>query len=369
LQKLFERDSATQWEIGDTLIELVDSHGMTFKAVASRFGRARNTLSDHYHTAKAFPPGTRNLTLPWNHYAIAQRMAKEFDLTPKEALREIIRSGLTQKKAISAHFAEKQRQKNGRSGQGSPAATTLINKAHDADCRMITQALPDRSVKLTLLDLPYGDYGSAGPKAANSVARANCDGEDQDSVNQLLADMFWLTAPKMAPGGCAMLFRPNGIADPLIPKIYTEAEESGWEIASKVTWDKGRTKLGRSTAPYATRTEAIWVLCRAGDHLTNHDGSSRDDILDFPVPRYRSHWRQQYHLYEKPLELCQFLVSKHTNPGELVFDACGCSGNFSIAALQMGRRWIYSETNDTNFEWGAQRIAAAQEQLEKQKTG
>jgi DNA modification methylase len=64
----------------------------------------------------------------------------------------------------------------------------------------------------------------------------------------------------------------------------------------------------------------------------------------------------QSHLFAKPVELCKFLVQKHSYEGELVFDACGCSGNFSIAAIETNRQFIYSETNKTNYELGKQMV-------------
>jgi DNA modification methylase len=57
--------------------------------------------------------------------------------------------------------------------------------------------------------------------------------------------------------------------------------------------------------------------------------------------------------------LCKFLISKHSFEGELVFDACGCSGNFCIAAHQLNRKFIYSETNADNYELGSRRINEA----------
>jgi DNA modification methylase len=50
-------------------------------------------------------------------------------------------------------------------------------------------------------------------------------------------------------------------------------------------------------------------------------------------------------------------VSKHTRPGDLVFDACGCTGVMSVAAINGGRRWVYAESNPENYRTGAARIA------------
>ncbi len=66
----------------------------------------------------------------------------------------------------------------------------------------------------------------------------------------------------------------------------------------------------------------------------------------------------QAHAFEKPVELCEMLVRKQSRPRDLVFDACGCTGAMSLAAINCGRGWIYAESNRENFELGATRIAA-----------
>lgn len=47
------------------------------------------------------------------------------------------------------------------------------------------------------------------------------------------------------------------------------------------------------------------------------------------------------------------LVRKHSMPGELVFDACGCTGPMSLAAINTDRRWVYAESNQENYGIGS----------------
>lgn len=58
-----------------------------------------------------------------------------------------------------------------------------------------------------------------------------------------------------------------------------------------------------------------------------------------------------------PEALCEFLIRKHSRPGDLVFDAYGCTGAMSIASIYCDRRWLYAESNPENFGLGEQRIA------------
>jgi DNA modification methylase len=132
-----------------------------------------------------------------------------------------------------------------------------------------------------------------------------------------------------------------------------------WEIAHELIWDKGNQQLCDPNEPYTIQTERLWVIHRSGDSLIDHGQDSphsRSDILRFAPVQQSSLRPDDTHLFQKPETLCEFLVRKHSYPGELVFDPFGCSGSFTIAAGRLGRLWVYSESREENFRWGSQRI-------------
>src|SRR5205085_2125237 len=65
------------------------------------------------------------------------------------------------------------------------------------------------------------------------------------------------------------------------------------------------------------------------------------------------------HMFEKPVELGRYLLDRHCYEGELVVDLCGCSGALTVAAIQKGCRYLYIESEPTNYQFGAARIAQA----------
>ncbi len=101
------------------------------------------------------------------------------------------------------------------------------------------------------------------------------------------------------------------------------------------------------------------MLYRRGDELINHDGSSRSDILRFAPVSFPGLNSNQQHCFEKPQPLCEFLISKHSYPGELVLDLCGCTASMTAAAINLARNWIYVESNRQNFRLGSRRISEA----------
>ena len=132
-----------------------------------------------------------------------------------------------------------------------------------------------------------------------------------------------------------------------------------WEVVGPVIWDKGRPQPGRFDSPFSRHGEMLWVLHRPGELLQNHGGSSREMILRFPPVSFPSLADGQDHCYEKPLALCERLLLKHSRPGDVVFDACGCTAPMSVAAIMHRRRWVYAESHSENYRLGTSRIAEA----------
>jgi DNA modification methylase len=192
----------------------------------------------------------------------------------------------------------------------------------------------------------YGDdtYGS---RSARSLA---CDSDDAKSAIGLVVDLLRDWQPKLAVGGVVLLWQPW---QPLLTQIADAITTYRWSVVGPVVWDKGRPQPGNFVSPYSVQGELLWVLHRPGDSLVNHDGGSRQMPVSAPNLAHT-----QAHAYEKPLPLCEMLVRKHSRTGDLVFDACGCTGAMSLAAINCGRQWVYAESNGENFGVGAARIAA-----------
>lgn len=363
LSSILRSEAMSKWAAGDQIAVLVKRHGFRVSELAEQFGRRRNTLSAYYRTSLAFGRGQRDYSVCWNVYDNARRVANRFSLDRAVCLRHIREQGLTQRRDVTAYFADKKRCEAAAYAARSIAQqhAGLIDRCHHADCRLIAQQIPESSIKLAIMDLPYGEYAGGyrpGRDDRQAVARSASDNSDPDAAIALMQDLLRILPAKMERGAAALVFRPGGI-DPLYSVLISAAEDHGWDLRYRVTWAKRRAKLGSPNAPYAPSAEAIYVLCPSGDELTNHDGSERTDIIASPAASYRAADAGDYHIYSKPPDLCRRLISKHSYPGELVLDACGCSGNFSIAAIDTGRHFVYCETNDENFAWGSSRVAEA----------
>ncbi len=145
--------------------------------------------------------------------------------------------------------------------------------------------------------------------------------------------------------------------------LHTEIAEAiklfEWQAWGPIVWNKGRPQPGNFASPYAVQGEMLWLLYRPGEAPINHEGNARDSILRFTPVSVPATAGWQTHAFEKPAELMRHLVRKHTSPGNLVFDACGCTGVLSEVAIELKRHSIYAESHAANYQIGSERISAA----------
>jgi DNA modification methylase len=313
-----------------------------------------------YKTAKAFPPGPRPEGVGYNYLLLASRMARKFPelrMQPLAALDAIRQLRLSQHRDVARCFAEM-----ARASKLARLSGRFRQELIDSDAEFICHArfqdllhrIPDHAAKIIHIDPPYVYPNLPGGKYGSASSRSRiCDNDIADHSIALTIDLLGDWQPKLAPGGVLLLWQPSS---PLNRSIMDAIEKFGWALERPVIWDKGRVQPGSFDRPYCTQTEMLWVLSRLGDQLVNHDDSARNDILRFS-PVSHPGKVDQLHCFEKPQPLCEFLIRKHSHPGELVLDLCGCTGSMSLAAIAANRRWVYVESNPDNFRLGASRIA------------
>jgi site-specific DNA-methyltransferase (adenine-specific) len=65
---------------------------------------------------------------------------------------------------------------------------------------------------------------------------------------------------------------------------------------------------------------------------------------------------KHYHVTQKPVELCAYLIRTYTNAGDMVLDNCMGGGSTGVAAIQTGRRFIGIELDPESFQISVERI-------------
>lgn len=359
LRQLTQEATARAWAIGDTVNEL-KARGVPVKDQAALIGGSRQRLSELRQTALAFPESQRPRNIDIHFCTVAVRSARRLKLSPGDVVEELVSCGIDSSRQATRYLADKERRRAAMQSAGNAWATDgsygFWNQPHREAFQAVLHQLAADSVKLVIADPPYGTYGKYqdGKHSRVTAAAKDCDNLDDESAKMQMADLFRLAAPLMTDGGCLVVFRPGGLADP--PWLMQAAEESDWDCRHALAWRRGPVKLGDGRSPYTAGTERILIFARKNQELVNHDGSCAADILQVKLPR-KSYASVDQHLFDKPVELMERLILKHTYPGESVIEPFGGTGPVSQAATLLNRHWIYCESNPNNFDLGSRLIA------------
>jgi DNA modification methylase len=160
---------------------------------------------------------------------------------------------------------------------------------------------------------------------------------------------------------------------PLYKYLSRVEEETNFEIASHITWSKRRA-YGLKFNYLFTREELIYLTLGDTKHprlfnipllekLRGYDGYNPKYKAKSPFLRRTNVWtditeifKGKTHPCAKPVRLSEIIINIHTNPGEYILDAFSGSGNASLAARNLNRKFIAIEKDEETFDKIVERL-------------
>lgn len=201
----------------------------------------------------------------------------------------------------------------------------LINKIHLADCMDFMPSIPDKSVEMTLTDIPYGecDKKSGGLRIIDKGDADRCDFDLEPFVNEI----------KRITRGSIYIF--CGIHQ--ISQIYDVLRT---DMTSRLChWQK--------INPSPMNAQHIWLSATENCVFARAKGAVFNEFYKPNVWRH-GNGESKEHPTQKPIQLFQYLIRVSSNENDVIFDPCIGSGTTSAAAVTTGRNFIGIEKNP---EW------------------
>ena len=379
LKKLLNQQDNKCWEIGDLCIELIDEHRLSLRQIGEFTDYSRTRISHFHLTARTFPVDYRkgytfqdSLTARQIYHRLPR-----LNMIPAEIRDVIVKLRNKTPAQVRGYFIhilmDNERNQNmALSAKSYVNKDKLINNCHHADWRTIVSDIPDQSVQLFICDPPFvTSSGYKSKREETNALRTDCDnGMTEEQALEVTLPLFDLCIPKLAPEGIMLLFQGGGKSDRI--EVLQKAQECGWECLYGLTRNKGHIAVGDFMNPYLICSERILVFCRKGIKPQKYqDGLPHPDVLNFPTETQRVTKKMHagkvaygdYHMFQKPPDLMEFLIKHHSFHGNLVVEPFGCSGSGVIAAAKLNRQWVYIESNRENFEWGSHRVFKAVSEL------
>jgi len=398
------------WEAGDLLTELlsIPLHGgkpLTLKSARAAYFPHRNysVLSMAHRTAKAFDTTERAVAFEagatfrdcYEAQAARNSLVKRHIVAPDAPLSGFIADIMANKQGEKVNSKAITRKRTNekanelRAEKRAEAEAYFQDDKHGEwvkrflrmDCldflRESVEGKADRIAPGSLigawLDPPYIFRQNKGGRnnPFDSVGGCRTEGVivDADATTALTLASIDLASQLLNPERGWLVLWATG-AEPDEPAIVELLRERFGYILP-LFWRKV-PQAGAQYPAFAVSGEKLLLCAKNREAFTKHFAPpelGRSQELQLNLENFRSPTRSfaqdvaagrkrvgDVSLYEKPLDLCRYMLEKLTLPGDLIYDAFGCSASMVEACILERRAWFYTELHETNYAYGLARI-------------
>ena len=218
-----------------------------------------------------------------------------------------------------------------------------LDVIYNEDCLEGMQKLPDSSIDLIVTDPPY--LISYKTNYRKNKAHDFCSEILNDDNEKLIVDYMNECFRIMKPNTAMYMFCSSKTMD-----FFKQcAEDSGFKVKNIIIWVKNNWTAGDLTAQFGQQYEPILLLNKG---RCAFNGERLTDVWSFP----RVAGKKQVHQNQKPIELIEQCIVKHSIEGAVIFDGFLGSGTTAIAAVNTKRHYIGFELDPKYFDIACQRL-------------
>lgn len=209
-------------------------------------------------------------------------------------------------------------------------------KLMHGDCLERMKEIEHGSVDLVLTDPPYGMSFQSNyrKKRYNGIINDDHLGWLDEFVDELYN--------ACAFGSAQYVFCSFHNVD-----LFKQAFARKFKVKNLLVWEKNNTSMGDLKGDFAPKVEFV-LLMHKGRAMIR--GKRDPNIFRF------NRTQNNLHPTQKPVDMCEYLVSKFSDAGQSVLDPFMGSGTTGVACMRTGRKFIGIEKDADYFEIAKQRI-------------
>lgn len=228
------------------------------------------------------------------------------------------------------------------------------------NCFEYLKTIPDKSVDLVLIDPPYEVSRATNFQAGEPT------GKDTDRFRLSMDFGSWdydFTGLDILIKECYRVLKEGGtlICFYDLWKLTTLAkyfENAKFKQLRFIEWLKINPVPINSKINYLTNAREI-AICGVkkskptfNSEYDNGIYEEEGELYKFPI----CHDKGRFHPTQKPVDLLETLIKKHSNENDLVLDFCAGSGSTAVAAYNTNRNFIGCELNKDYYDKTLQRF-------------
>lgn len=210
------------------------------------------------------------------------------------------------------------------------------NRVYNEDCLEGMKSIPEKSVNITLTDIPYGVVN----RESNGLR--NLDKENADVFNidmdELLSEIHRVTE-----GQIIIFCAKEQFSE--IYKFFTNKKGT----TRSIIWQKTNPSPMNGQHVYLSGVEhAVWFKPRGRKVFNAH---CKNTVFTY------SNGSRKIHPTQKNVDLFKELITDNSNEKEVVFDPFMGSGTTAVAAIDTGRNYLGFELDEEYHKLSEHRIA------------
>jgi len=218
-------------------------------------------------------------------------------------------------------------------------------------CFDFLPTIEKNSIDLILIDPPYTISRSTGFESCGEkgVERFKMSYEFGEWDNEIFAldELFKECHRVLKNKGTIICFYDLW----KIETLKKWLEDAKFKQIRYIEWIKTNPVPINSKINYLTNAREIALTAVKGSKPTFHSVYDRG-IYNYAI----CHERDRFHPTQKPLNLLQDLINKHSNPDDLVLDCFAGSASCAVACYNTGRNFTGCELDETFYNKSIERI-------------
>lgn len=217
-----------------------------------------------------------------------------------------------------------------------------INKIYNEDCLEGMKKIDDGSVDLIVTDPPYLINYRTGRRKdkEHRFGRVILGDDDKELIKRYIEQCYRVLKDNSA----MYMFCSMDKVD-----FFKQELEKHFKIKNMIIWVKNNHTAGDLKAQFGKKYEIIFLVNKGRKKF---NGKRITDVWEFD----RVSGKSQIHQNQKPAELIELCVERHSNEGDLILEGFMGSGTTAIACLNTNRNFIGFELDEGYYEAAKKRI-------------
>ena len=217
-----------------------------------------------------------------------------------------------------------------------------LNKIYNEDCIEGMKNISDNSIDLIVTDPPYlVKYKTGRRKDKSHKFTKEILNDDNE---QLLKDYIKECHRIMKDDTAMYMFCSSNKVD-----FFKQELEKYFTIKNMIIWVKNNHTAGDLQSAFGRKYEIVFLVNKG---RSKFNGTRLTDVWEFK----RVAGKGQLHQNQKPVEMIEQCIEKHSNENDVVFDGFMGSGTTAIACINTNRNYIGFELDEEYYETSIKRI-------------